>query len=106
MRISDWSSDVCSSDLDRLQGSIVDGGEPSFENIASGTYPVSRPLFFYVKKAHVGTIPGIKEYVAEFTSDRAFGPNGYLSDRGLIPLPEDERTKVQKAASTLENLTM
>ena len=57
--------------LDKLQGSVIDGVEPTFENIADGEYPVSRPLFFYVKNAHVGVVPGIKEYVAEFTSEAA-----------------------------------
>ena len=87
---------------DSVQGSKVDGIEPSFDAIAAGDYPVSRPLYFYVKKAHVGKIPGIAEYLAEFISDRAMGEDGYLSDRGLIPLPEDEYSEV---ADTVENLT-
>jgi phosphate transport system substrate-binding protein len=86
---------------DKLQGSVVDGVEPSFDNIAGQKYPVSRPLFFYVKKAHAGTIPGIQEYVAEFTSDRATGEEGYLSEIGLIPLPSQKRASVRQAASTL-----
>ncbi len=79
---------------DKVQGSLVDGVAPTFETIAGGDYPVSRSLFFYVKKAHVGTIPGIEEYVAEFTSDGAWGPEGYLADKGLIPLPDDMRSDV------------
>ena len=59
---------------DKIQGSLVDGKAPTFEAISDGSYPVSRPLYFYVKKAHVGSIPGMKEYVAEFTSEKAFGP--------------------------------
>ena len=59
--------------------------------IADGSYPVSRPLYFYVKKAHVGAVPGIEEYLAEFTSDKAMGDEGYLADKGLIPMPEAER---------------
>ncbi len=78
---------------DRIQGSLVDNKEPTFENIADGSYPVSRPLYFYVKKAHVGVIPGVKEFLAEFTSDKAWGDEGYLSDKGLIPMPEQERGK-------------
>jgi phosphate transport system substrate-binding protein len=73
---------------DRIQGSKIDGVEPTFENIASSDYPVSRPLFFYVKKEHIGTIPGIEEYATEFTSEKAIGEEGYLSEKGLIPLPE------------------
>ena len=84
--------------LDMLQGSVINDEEPTFENIADGAYPVSRSLYFYVKNAHVGVIPGIKEYVDEFTSDAAAGEAGYLSDKGLIPLPEDERAEVRKQA--------
>ncbi len=79
---------------EKVQGSLVDGAEPSFEKIADGSYPVSRPLYFYVKRAHVGVIPGLKEFLAEFTSPRAWGDEGYLTDRGLIPLPVDERAEV------------
>ncbi|MEZ5331163.1 MAG: PstS family phosphate ABC transporter substrate-binding protein [Thermoanaerobaculia bacterium] len=79
---------------DKIQGSMIEGVAPTFDNIASGDYPVSRPLFFYVKKAHVGVIPGIKEYLDEFTSERAWGPDGYLADAGLIPMPDAERESV------------
>ena len=91
---------------DVVQGSLVDGAEPTFDNIADGSYPVSRPLYFYVKKAHVGTIPGIQEYLAEFVSDRAMGEDGYLADRGLIPLPEDEYEEVVAAVTSLQNLDL
>ncbi len=72
---------------DKLRGAMVDGVEPSFEYIASGDYPVSRSLFFYIKKQHVDVIPGIMDYVAEFVSEEAAGEEGYLVDKGLIPLP-------------------
>mgnify|MGYP006266456987 CR=1 FL=1 len=78
---------------DRLHAAPIDGRAPTYEAIADGKYPVSRPLFIYVKKGHVGTIPGIAEYVAEFTSDKAAGPEGYLTDKGLIALPDAERKK-------------
>lgn len=91
---------------DVVQGTLIDGVEPTFENIADGSYSVSRPLYFYVKKAHVGTIPGIKEYVAEFTSDRSMGEDGYLADRGLIPLPEDEYAQVLAVVSAMANLDL
>jgi len=78
---------------DKVQGSVVDGVAPTFEAIADGSYPVSRPLYFYVKKAHVGKIPGIKEYLAEFTSDKAWGEEGYLVDKGMIPMPTQERSQ-------------
>ncbi|WP_058556756.1 substrate-binding domain-containing protein [Thiohalocapsa sp. ML1] len=90
---------------DKLQGTIVNGVEPTFDNIASGDYPVSRSLYFYVKNAHVGTIPGIQEYVNEFTSDNAWGPDGYLPPKGLVPLPEDMRKKVAKSAQGLEPMS-
>lgn len=91
---------------DKVQGSVVEGVAPTFENIAKSSYPVSRPLFFYVKKAHVGTIPGIKEYVTEFTSEKAWGANGYLSDKGLIPMPDAERKKFHDEAVSLSNNIM
>ena len=91
---------------DVVQGSMVNGEEPSFEKIAEGAYPVSRPLYFYVKKAHVGTIPGIEEYLAEFTSEKAMGDEGYLSERGLIPLPAAEYDEVVDAVKNLKNLSL
>ena len=91
---------------DKIQGSIIDGAEPTFENIADGTYPVSRPLYVYVKKAHVGTIPGIREFISEFTSEKAWGPEGYLIDKGLIPMPDDERKKFSTDAKMLNNLAL
>ena len=88
--------------VDKLQGSMVDGVAPEFEDIASGSYPVARPLYIYVKKAHVGQIPGIEGYLAEFTSEKAWGWDGYLTDKGLIPMPDEERMKF---ASDVRNLT-
>ncbi len=87
---------------DQVQGAQVDGVEPSFESIAESTYPVSRPLYLYVKVAHVGRIPGIAQYLAEFVSTRAIGEDGYLPDRGLIPLAQGELQRVQ---ATVKNLT-
>ena len=87
---------------DKMQGSFVDGVEPTFDNIADGKYPVSRPLFFYVKKAHIGTIPGIEAYLKAFSAEKAWGPEGYLSEKGLIPMPDAER---KKFASDIKNLT-
>ena len=87
--------------LDKMQGSLVDGVDPTFEAIADGDYPVSRSLFFYVKNAHVGVIPGIQEFVTEFTSEGAYGEDGYLTDKGLIPLPEEERNAVRESSTSL-----
>jgi phosphate transport system substrate-binding protein len=89
---------------DVLQGSIIEGQGADFENIASGNYPVSRPLFFYVKKAHVDVIPGMKEYLEEFTSEKTWGPNGYLSDKGMIPMPEAERKTFAANVKNLKSL--
>ena len=86
---------------DKVQGSKIDGVDITFESIADGSYPVSRPLYFYVKKAHVGTIPGIKGYLAEFTSDKAWGDEGYLMDKGMIPMPMKERKKFGSDANSL-----
>ncbi len=91
---------------DKVQGSKIDGVEPEFELIADGEYPVSRPLYFYVKKAHVGVVPGIAEFLGEFTSDKAWGEEGYLSDKGLIPMPDDERKEWTARAMGLAPLAM
>jgi len=87
--------------MDKVQGSFVDGVQPEFEAIADGRYPVSRPMFFYIKKAHVNVIPGIKEYLAEFTSEKAWGEDGYLGEKGMIPMPDEERSKYR---ANIENL--
>lgn len=91
---------------DRVKSISVEGHSATFEQIASGDYPVSRPLFFYVKKAHVGVIPGIEEYLAEFTNRRAIGSNGYLVERGLIPLDNAEYSRMKKAVDDLEPLSL
>ena len=91
---------------DKLQGSLVSGVAPEFELIADGKYPISRTLFFYVKRAHVGTVPGLKEFVAAFTHEKAWGPEGYLADKGLIPMPHADRMMVRKSALALANLSL
>jgi phosphate transport system substrate-binding protein len=89
-----------------VQGSLVDGQEPTFEAIAAGAYPISRPLYFYVKKAHIDAIPGMREYLAEFTSERAMGEDGYLADKGLIPMPDDEQAAVKRDVIELNALKL
>ncbi len=91
---------------DSIQGATVNGLEPSFENIAAGKYKVSRSLYFYIKHAHVNSVPGIKEFAQAFTNENAFGPQGYLIDRGLIPLPEADRAKIRKDVSSLSKLEL
>jgi phosphate transport system substrate-binding protein len=76
---------------DVLQGSVVNDVAPEFEEIAAEKYPIARSLYFYVKKAHVGVVPGLDEFLSEFTSEEAWGDDGYLADKGLIPLPAEER---------------
>jgi phosphate transport system substrate-binding protein len=83
----------------QIQGAAIDGVLPTFDNIASSKYPVSRPLFVYVKKAHLGVIPGLREFVAEYTSDRALGGEGYLADKGLIPMSVGEASKVRSTVA-------
>ena len=87
---------------DKLAAATVEGKAPKFETIADGSYPISRPLFLYVKKAHVSVIPGIKEFIAEFVSDKAMGADGYLAERGLIALKAAELAKVRKDATDLK----
>ena len=83
---------------DKLQAVKVNGVEPSFESIASGEYSISRPLFIYIKNAHREVIPGLKEFVAEYVSDEAMGQNGYLAERGMVPLQPDVLAKTRDAA--------
>jgi len=90
---------------DKVQGSKIDGKLPTFEAISSGDYPVSRSLFFYVKKAHIGVIPGIQEFLAEFTSEKAMGEDGYLADKGLIPMTEKEAAKVMDTVKNLKTIS-
>jgi len=92
--------------MEKVKGSLVDGVEPTFDAIADGEYPISRPLYFYVKKAHVDVIPGLRGFLREFTSERAWGEEGYLSERGLIPMPDEERGEVAAAVRDLTPFSM
>ena len=92
--------------MDKIHGSHINGVAPTFENIASGDYPVSRPLFFYVKNAHAGVIPGMKAYLDEFTSEKCWGEDGYLSEKGLIPMPEAERNQFRDSVESMNPLSM
>jgi phosphate transport system substrate-binding protein len=89
----------------KIKATAIDGVVPTFETIASGEYAVARPLFIYAKKQHVGTIPGMAEFVAEFMSEKAIGEEGYLSEKGLIPLPAEEAAKVMSAVKDMVPLT-
>ena len=91
---------------EKVHGASVDGVVPTFEAIADGDYPVSRPLYFYAKKAHVDVIPGLRGYLREFTSERAWGEEGYLSERGLIPMPDEERREVAANVRNLKPLML
>ena len=91
---------------DKVQGSIVDGVPPTFDNISSQKYPVSRSLFFYVKKNHVGQIAGIREYIRAFMNRKSIGKRGYLVSKGLIPLPAAEMKKNIAAGKSLPDLKM
>ncbi|GGC64370.1 substrate-binding domain-containing protein [Marinobacter halophilus] len=89
----------------QIQAVTVDAVEPTPENISSDKYPIARSLWFYVKKAHVGVVPGIEQYVAEFTKESTWGDNGYLIDVGLIPAPRNERMKIAKNVKELNSMT-
>lgn len=89
---------------DVVKGAAVNGTAPEFELIADGSYPVSRPLYFYVKKAHVGNIQGLHEFVKTFATESTWGPDGYLTDKGLIPMPDAERAKFATDAKNLNVL--
>ena len=88
---------------DTLQGAVISKTAPTFENIASNNYSVSRALYYYVKHQHIGVVPGIKEYMAEWT--KHLGDEGALSDAGMIPMPKSERAKYKSAMTNLPVLT-
>ena len=89
---------------DKLKPVLVEDVAPSFDTIADGSYPVSRPLFFYVKNAHRDVIPGMNDFLAEYVSEGALGADGYLAERGLTPLADDKRMEVQKAVTEAKKL--
>ena len=86
---------------DKVQASVVDGVELNFDNIASYEYPGARPLFVYVKKQHVGVVPGLKEFISEFISEKAMGIDGYLFPAGLVPLSDSDFAEQKSALGTL-----
>lgn len=86
----------------KLTGVAIDGVEPTYENISGGDYKGARKLYVYVKKAHVGVIPGMKEFVAEYVSEKAMGEDGYLAQKGLVALPKEQAEKVRKAALAMD----
>ena len=88
------------NNADKLKVATVNGIVPSVDTISSGEYPVSRPLFFYVKKAHLGVIPGLKEFVEFFVSDQMIGPDGPLAEYGLVAAPDAEREDIRKAVES------
>jgi phosphate transport system substrate-binding protein len=90
---------------DRIQAAAIEGVEIDIDTIQDYSYPVSRPLFFYVKKAHIGVVPGLQEYLDEFTAEDAIGNEGYLLDAGLVPLSEVKRTQMRKDADGLLVMT-
>lgn len=84
---------------DKVRGISINGNAPTYDSIASGAYPGARPLFIYVKKAHIGKIPGIQEYITEFVESGVAG--SYLAKIGLIASPDDVRAKAKAAAGDL-----
>ena len=91
---------------DKLRGASINGVRPEFETIADGSYPVSRPLYLYIKKAHLDVISGMREFLAEYTSEKAWGDDGYLSDKGLIPMPRKERQQFSSDVKNVKNLAL
>jgi len=92
------------NNMDKIQAADIEGVAISLESIQDYSYPIARPLFFYVKKAHIGVIPGLQEYLTEFTSEDAIGPEGYLIDTGLVPLDDASRAKVRTDAKNLKTM--
>jgi phosphate transport system substrate-binding protein len=90
---------------DKIQAAAIEGVKITIDSIQDYSYPIARPLFFYVKKAHVGVIPGLKEYVEEFVGEDAIGDEGYLVDAGLVPLAQAKRAAVRENARNLTPMT-
>jgi len=90
--------------LDSLKPVAIEGVEPNFDTIGDFTYDIARPLFFYIKNAHRGVIPGLEAFVAEFVSEEAAGPEGYLVERGLVPLSKARLEAVQEAAMSAKSM--
>lgn len=89
----------------QVKPATVNGVTPTLDTIASGQYPISRSMFIYVKKAHIGVTPGLQDFLIEFTSEAATGRGGYLQDRGMVPLPRDERETQRAVAANLTVMT-
>ena len=89
---------------DKIKAAAINGVQPSLEGIQDYSYPIARPLFFYVKKAHIGVVPGIQEFMKEFTSKKSMGSRGYLTDIGLVPLASDKYKTVRTAATDLTTI--
>ena len=90
---------------DKIQAAAIEGVKITVDSIQDYSYPIARPLFFYVKKAHIGVIPGLKEYVEEFVGEDAIGDEGYLVDAGLVPLAQAKRAAVSENAKNLTPMT-
>src|SRR5262245_62105297 len=86
---------------DKIKGAKIEGVEPTFDTVADKSYPIGRELFIYVKNAHVGVIPGIREFIAEYVSDRSMGDEGYLADKGLVTLEAAKKQEVASKAMSL-----
>ena len=91
---------------DAIKAATIDGKEATYENIASSAYPLSRPLYVYIKKGHVGKIPGIEAFIAEMTSEKAWGPDGYLAEKGLIASPDAVRAEERQKGKMLTELKL
>jgi phosphate transport system substrate-binding protein len=91
---------------DALKAAPIDGKEISYDSISDGSYPLSRPLFFYVKNSHIDQVKGIKEYMAEFASDAALSADGYLAEKGLVALPAAEKSASIAAATALKTVSV
>ena len=88
---------------DRVKALKIDGIAPTFETISSAKYTAARPLYVYIKKAHIGVIPGLKEFAEEYVSNKAIGEEGYLSDRGLVSLDSSDLTKTRADVKSMKN---
>ena len=93
------------ANLDTLRDVPVNGVQANYETISNRSYPAARAMFIYVKAQHVKAIRGLREFLDEYTSDRAWAPGGYLQRRGLVPSPEDVRAETRARAAALTPMT-
>lgn len=89
---------------DKIQGAVIGGNEPTVENIQNGKWPMARSMFVYMKKNHIGTVPGLQDFFNEYASEQAMGDDGYLEKKGLVPSPAADRARFRAAVAAATSM--